>query len=70
MDVAIKKHIVTAVEPVSLSPLVNQLTGFEQVPALTMLQHVFSRYGVIDEINIEENAVNIMGPYEPTGSLA
>ena len=34
---AMKKHIVTVVEPVFLSPLLDPLTGFEQVSALTML---------------------------------
>ena len=41
MDGAFKKKIVTEVEPVFLSPLVDQLTGFGQVSALTMLQHLF-----------------------------
>ena len=40
-------------EPVFLSPLVDQLTGFGQVSALTMLQHLFYSYGAIDEINLE-----------------
>ena len=44
-----------------LSPLVDQLTSFGQVYALTMLQHIFDIYGVIDEINLEENTVKIMG---------
>ena len=57
-------------EPVLLSPLVDQLTGFGQVSALTMLQHLFSRYGEIDEIDLEENAVKIIGPYNPAEPLA
>ena len=36
MDEDFKNQIVTAVEPVSLSPLLNQLTGFKQVPAQFM----------------------------------
>ena len=42
---ALKTQIVTAVEPVFFYPLVEQLTGFGQVSALTMLQHLFSSYG-------------------------
>ena len=42
MDRELKKHTVTALEPVFLSPLVDQLTGFGQVSAITMLQHLFS----------------------------
>ena len=35
-----------------------------------MLQHLFASYGVIGEINLEENAVKMMGPYDPTEPLA
>ena len=37
---------------------------------LTMLQHIFTSYGVIDEIDFEEIAVNIMELYDPKESLA
>ena len=70
VDRAFKNQIVTAVEPVLLFPLVDQLTGFGQVSALTMIQHLFSSYGEIDEINLEENAVKMMGPYNPAEPLA
>ena len=69
MDGALKKQIVTAVEPVFLSPLVYQLTGFGQVFALTMLQNMFSRYEAIDERNLKENAAKMMGPYNPVEPL-
>ena len=62
MDEDFKKHIFTVVESVSLSPLVDQLTGFGQESELTMIQHLFSRYGVIDKSDLEENAVKMMGP--------
>ena len=65
-----KKQIVTAVEPVFLSPLEDQLTSFGQVYALTMLQHIFASYRAIDEIDIKENAVNMMGPYDPVETLS
>ena len=58
------------VQPVSLSPLVYQLTGFGQVYALWILRHLFISYGSIDEIDLKENAVKIMGPYDPTEPLA
>ena len=57
-------------EPVFLSPLVDQLKGFGQVYALTMLQHLFASYGAIYDIDLEGNAVKMMGPYERTGPLA
>ena len=51
-----------AVEQVLLPPLVDQLIGFGQVSALTMLQHIFSSSRAIDKIDLEENAVKMMGP--------
>ena len=65
-----KKQIVTTAEPVFLSPLVDQLTGFGQVTELTTLQHLFSGYGAIDEVDLEENAVKMMGTYDPAETLA
>ena len=70
MDGAFKKQIFTAVEPVFLSPLVDQLTGFGQVSALTILQNLFSSYEAIEKIDLKENAVNMMGPYYPAEFLA
>ena len=44
--------------------------GFGQVMALHMLQHLFSSYGVVDEIDLEEKAVKIMGTYDLAETLA
>ena len=70
MDGALKKQIVTAMEPLLLFPLVDQLTGFGKVSAITMLQHIFSNYKVIERIDLEENIVKMMGPYDPAEPLA
>ena len=67
---SLNKQIVTAVEPVFLSLLVDQLTGFVQVSVITVLQHLFSSYRAINETYLEENAVKIMGPYDPAEPLA
>ena len=70
MEGAFKNKIVTAVEPVFLSPLVYQLTGFGLVSALTILQLISSSYRAIEKIELEDNAVNMMGPYNPAETLA
>ena len=57
-------------EPVFLSPLVDQLTGFGHVSTPTMLQNLFASYREIDEMELEENAVKMMGPYDPTEPIA
>ena len=67
---ALTKEIVMAVEPVFLSPLVDKLTCFRHVSALTMLRHLFASYGAINEIDLEENAVKMMGLYGPAEPLA
>ena len=57
-------------EPVFLTLLVDQLTGFVQVSALTMIQHLFLSYGAIDKIDLRKHSVNIMVPYDPAETLA
>ena len=70
MDGAIKKHIVTAVQPVFLSPLVDHFTGFGQATAIQTLHHLFNYYRATNEIYLEENAVKMMRPYDPAEYLA
>ena len=49
IDGDLKNQMIAAVEPVFLSPLVDQLTGFGQVFTLNMLQHIFSSYRMIEK---------------------
>ena len=69
VDGALKKKITTAVEPVFLSPMVDHLTEFGQVSALNMLQNLFSSYGTIEEIDLYENAIKMIGPYDPAENM-
>ena len=70
MDGALKNNITTVVQPVFLSPLMDNLSGFGHVYTLVMPEHVLNSYGVIYEINPDGNAVIIIGPYYPSGPLA
>ena len=70
VDGVLKKQIVMGVESLLLSPLVYHLTGFWQVSALTMLQHLFSRYRAIEDIELKENAIKMFGPYSPDEPLS
>ena len=67
---ALKKQIVTAVQPVFLSPLVDQLKDFGQVTTHQILQHLFKSYGAIDKIDLQENAVKMMETYDPAEPLS
>ena len=51
-DGPLKDHIITAVQPVFLSSLVDQSTGFGQVSELAMLQNLFNSYGEIEETDL------------------
>ena len=35
-----------------------------------MMQHLFASYGAIDKIDLKENAVTMMRPYNPAEPLA
>ena len=48
----------------------DQFTGFGQVSALQMIHNLFTSYKAVDGTKPEENAVKIMGPYDPTETLA
>ena len=65
-----KNQTITVVQPVFLSPLVEQLILFGKVYTLSMLQYLITYYRAIDEIDFEENAVKMMGPYDPAEPLA
>ena len=70
MEGALKKQILMAVELVFLYSLVDQLKGFEKMNTLNMLQHLFSSYGATNEIDLEGNALKMMGPSDPAEPLA
>ena len=65
VDGALKNHIVTEAEPVLISPMGDQLLGFGQVSILTIIQQMFYNYRVINENDLKENGVKMMGPYYP-----
>ena len=67
---ALKNNIATAVQPVCLSPLVDQLKCFGHFYVLAILQHLFPFYEVIDEVDLEENTIKLMEPYDPAEPLA
>ena len=57
-------------ETVLLYPINDQLTGFGKVTDLEMMDNLSREYGEIDEIDLEENALEMMGTYNPVEPLA
>ena len=55
-----------AVQQYFLSISMDQLIGFGKVTSLKMLQHFFRLYVAIGEINLKENPVKIIRPYDHT----
>ena len=53
LDIQINKQLITAMEPIFMSLIKDQLTGFVQVTDLYMMIHLFRAYGAIDKINLE-----------------
>ena len=53
-----------------MSPLVDELTGLGHVNVLQTLQYLLNSYGAIDEIDLKENAVKMVGPCDPEKYLA
>ena len=43
--------------------------GFVQVMALEMMNNIFRTYGAINDINLKENSVHMMGTYHPVEPL-
>ena len=59
----------TIIETFFLYPIKDQLAGFGQVMDLETMDHIFRAYGEIGEIDMEENDVKMMGPYNPAELL-
>ena len=55
-------------KPFFLYPLVDQYTGFCQVYVPAMLKNIFTSYGAIEEIDLEEKSVKMIGALLPHGT--
>ena len=57
-------------QQVFLSPIKDQLTGFNKVTALEVLQHLFWFYEAIDKIDLKGKYVKLMGSYGPAEPIS
>ena len=66
----LNKYTIHAVDTVFLSLIKYHLAGFSQVISPEIMHCVFGAYGAIDNIEIKENTVRIMGAYQLAKPLA
>ena len=65
-----KNQNFTTAKQLFLLSIMYQLTGFNQIMALEMIQHIFRSYRIIEETDLKKRAVKMMKPYDPKESLA
>jgi hypothetical protein len=56
---ALKKKIITVVEPMYIEILNDDLVGFDNTTSRDMLDHLFLSYGSITAVDIEQNFENV-----------
>jgi hypothetical protein len=56
---ALKKQIITVFEPMYLDVLNDDMVGFSNIPAQAMLDHLFTTYGNITAVDLENKFEHI-----------
>jgi hypothetical protein len=59
VEQAFKKQIITALEPLYLEIINNDMVGFTNTTARDMLDHLFFSYGSITDVDLEHNWENM-----------
>jgi hypothetical protein len=62
---ALKKQIITVVEPLYLDILNNYMVGFANITAREMLDHLFMTYGNIKAVYLENNFEQMRRAWDP-----
>jgi hypothetical protein len=62
---ALKKQIITVVEPIYIEILNDDLVGFSNTTNRNMLYHLFLSYGSITAVDIEQNFENMRKAWDP-----
>jgi hypothetical protein len=62
---ALKKQIITVIEPMYIEILNNDLVGFSNTTSRDMLDHLFLSYGSITAVDIEQNFDNMLKAWDP-----
>jgi hypothetical protein len=62
---ALKKQIITVIEPMYIDILNDDLVGFANTTSRDMFDHLFLSYGSITAVDIEQNFENIRKAWDP-----
>jgi hypothetical protein len=62
---ALKKQIITVIEPMYIEILNDDLVGFANTTSRDMLDHLFLSYGRITAVDIEQNFENMRKAWDP-----
>jgi hypothetical protein len=62
---ALKKQIITVIEPIYIEILNNDLVGFAYTTSRDMLDHLFLSYRSITDVDIEQNFENMRKAWDP-----
>jgi hypothetical protein len=62
---ALKKQIITVIEPMYIEILNDDLVGFANTTSRDMLDHIFISYGSITAVDIEQNFENMRKSWDP-----
>jgi hypothetical protein len=62
---ALKKQIITVVEPMHIEILNDDLVGFSYTTSRDMIGHLFLYYGSITAVDIEQNFENMRKSWDP-----
>ena len=64
LQLALKKQLIAAVEPIYLRAIRDKYVGFGNLTILEMLTHLYSSYAKITPADLEKNDVRMKAPYD------
>jgi hypothetical protein len=62
---ALKKQIITVFEPMLLDVLNDEMVGFFNISARAMIDHIFTTYGNITAVDLENNSEQMRRAWDP-----
>lgn len=70
VDLALKQQIIKAFDSTFLESQKDPNTGYNNVSVLDMIVELYDLYGAIDAVDIENNAMKMKTPWQPTSPIS